>query len=78
MLLPDITRAVVPPTAHPVGLFKLVPVMVTNVPTGPDDGEKEVMVGAEGVAHSVTTIAARVNRTMNVVSFFMVSPIDYM
>lgn len=32
-----------------VGVFKLVPVMVTKLPTEPDEGVKEVMVGS-GIA----------------------------
>ena len=42
----EITRAVVPPIVKAVGLSRLVPVMVTRVPTGPLAGVKEVMVGA--------------------------------
>ena len=29
-------------------VLKLVPVIVTDVPTGPDEGENEVMVGMAG------------------------------
>jgi hypothetical protein len=35
--------------AKAVGLLKLVPVMVTNVPTGPLAGVKEVMVGEDEI-----------------------------
>ena len=35
-----------PPMVKPVGVPRLVPVMVTRVPTGPDDGVNDAMVGA--------------------------------
>jgi hypothetical protein len=43
----ETTIAVVPPMVKAVGLLKLVPVMVTSVPTGPLVGVKEVMVGED-------------------------------
>jgi len=43
----EITIAAVPPMVKAVGLLKLVPVIVTSVPTGPLAGVKEVMVGEE-------------------------------
>ena len=42
----DITRAAFAPIVKAVGLPRLVPVIVISVPTGPIDGEKEVMVGS--------------------------------
>ncbi len=45
----EITMAVVPPIVKAVGLLKLVPVIVTSVPTGPLAGVKEVMVGADEI-----------------------------
>ena len=41
----DITIALTPPMLRAVGMFKLVPVMVTRVPGAPLEGLKEVMVG---------------------------------
>jgi len=41
----EMTMAAVPPMVKAVGVPRLVPVMVTNVPTGPLDGLKEVIVG---------------------------------
>ena len=37
----ETTMADVPPIVNAVGLPKFVPVIVTNVPTEPDEGEKE-------------------------------------
>jgi hypothetical protein len=48
----DTTMAVWPPMVKAVGEVKFVPSMVTNVPTGPVAGLKEVMVGAR--ANSLT------------------------
>jgi len=45
----ETVMAATPPMLGAVGLLRLVPVMVTKVPMGPDVGLKEVMVGA-GVA----------------------------
>jgi len=42
----ETTMAAVPPMVNAVGVVKLVPVMVTSVPTGPDEGLKEVIAGA--------------------------------
>jgi hypothetical protein len=44
-LLPETSIADTPPMVKAVGLLRLVPVMVTNVPTGPLAGLKDVMVG---------------------------------
>ena len=41
----DITTASLPPISKPVKLPKLVPVIVIKVPTGPDAGLNEVIVG---------------------------------
>src|SRR5580698_584598 len=41
----DTTTAVCPPMVKAVGAVKLLPVMVTNVPTGPDEGLNELMTG---------------------------------
>jgi hypothetical protein len=41
--------AATPPMLIAVGLFRLVPVIVTNVPTGPLLGAKEMMVGVGGM-----------------------------
>jgi hypothetical protein len=38
--------AALPPMVQAVVEFKLVPIIVTSVPTGPDDGLKEVIAGA--------------------------------
>ena len=38
--------AATPPIMMAVGLSRFVPVMVTRVPTGPEDGVKELMVTA--------------------------------
>jgi len=43
----ETTIAAVPPMVKAVGLLKLVPVMVTRVPTEPLAGVKEVIVGAD-------------------------------
>jgi hypothetical protein len=47
-LLPvfDTTIAATPPMVKAVGLLRLVPVIVTNVPTGPLAGLKDVIMGA--------------------------------
>jgi hypothetical protein len=46
----EIAIAAVPPMVKAAGALKLVPMMVTSVPTGPLAGVKEVMVGEdEGV-----------------------------
>jgi hypothetical protein len=37
--------ALTPPMLKAVGLVRLVPIIVTKVPTEPEDGENEVMVG---------------------------------
>ena len=42
----EMTMAAVPPMVKAVGVPRLVPVMVTNVPTGPLAGLKEVITGA--------------------------------
>jgi hypothetical protein len=42
----EMTMAAVPPMVKAVGVPRVVPVMVTNVPTGPLDGLKEVIAGA--------------------------------
>ena len=42
----EMTMAAVPPMVKAVGVSRLVPVMVTNVPTEPLDGLKEVIAGA--------------------------------
>ena len=42
----EMTMAALPPIVKAVGVPRLVPVMVTNVPTGPLVGLKEVIVGA--------------------------------
>ena len=41
----EMTMAALPPIVKAVGVPRLVPVMVTNVPTGPLVGLKEVIVG---------------------------------
>jgi hypothetical protein len=41
----ETTTAGVPPMINEVGLLKLVPLIVTNVPTGPHSCEIEVIVG---------------------------------
>ena len=41
----DTTIALCPPMVNTVGVPRFVPFMVTNVPTGPVAGLKEVMVG---------------------------------
>jgi len=43
--LSDTTMADTPPMVNAVGVLRLVPVIVTSVPTGPLAGLKEVMVG---------------------------------
>jgi hypothetical protein len=50
-VVPDklIGIAATPPMLIAVGLFRLVPVIVTNVPTGPLLGAKEMMVGVGGM-----------------------------
>ena len=45
----DITIAATPPMVKAVGLLRLVPVMVTSVPTEPVVGVKEVIVGDAAV-----------------------------
>ena len=42
----EMTMAAVPPMVKAVGVSRLVPVMVTNVPTEPLAGVKEVIAGA--------------------------------
>lgn len=42
----DTAIALTPPTLNAEGLLKFVPVIVTNVPTGPDEGVNELIVGA--------------------------------
>ena len=42
----EITRAEVPPMLNTLGLERLVPVMVTKLPIGPEEGVKPEMVGA--------------------------------
>ena len=42
----ETTIAVTPPMEKAVGLVRLLPVMVTNVPTAPLDGVKEDITGA--------------------------------
>jgi hypothetical protein len=41
--------AVTPPMLIAVGLFRFVPVIVTNVPTGPLLGAKEMLLGLGGM-----------------------------
>jgi hypothetical protein len=41
----EITSAGTPPTDRAVGSARLFPLMVTNEPTGPEAGEKEVISG---------------------------------
>jgi hypothetical protein len=41
----EMTIADTPPMLNAVGLLRFVPLMVTNVPTEPDEGLKDVMVG---------------------------------
>ena len=53
------TMAFTPPIENVVGLLRLVPVMVTNVPTLPLVGVKDVMVGDWAVKAVVTTNAKR-------------------
>ena len=43
----ETTMAAVPPIVKAVGLSRLVPVMVTSVPTGPVEGVKEVKLGPQ-------------------------------
>ena len=49
------TSAEVPPMVKAVGLLRLVPVMVTSVPTGPVAGLKEVMAGDDVVINAPDT-----------------------
>jgi hypothetical protein len=63
----DTAIASTPPIGKAVGLLRLVPVMVTKVPTGPKAGVKEVMVGACALA--TWHIAAKNSRRM--VRFFI-------
>ena len=42
----ETTMPEIPPIVNDDGLLRFVPVIVTNVPTGPVSGVKEVMVGA--------------------------------
>jgi hypothetical protein len=41
----DTTMALAPPIVKAVGASKFVPVMITSVPTGPDEGLNELMAG---------------------------------
>lgn len=46
VLVPDMRMAATPPIVNAVGLVKLLPFMITKVPTAPLAGEKELIVGA--------------------------------
>ena len=54
------TIAFLPPIVKVIGVLRLVPVIVTNVPTLPVVGVKEVMVGDWAVKAVVTTNAMSV------------------
>ncbi len=52
----EMTMAAVPPMVKAVGVPRLAPVMVTNVPTGPLAGLKEVMTGGGKVNPASTAV----------------------
>ncbi len=59
--------AATPPMAIFVGLLKLVPVMVTRVPTGPVPGVKPVMVGWEFTTMPDSIATTSIQRLMHFV-----------
>jgi uncharacterized membrane protein HdeD (DUF308 family) len=69
--LSDITMAVTPPIVKAVGLLRLVPVMVTTVPTAPVAGAKLLILGACGKAERL-----RERKEMKSVSFFIDGAFD--
>jgi hypothetical protein len=65
----EITIAGLPPMLKAVGLLISAPVIVTKVPTGPDDGLKEVIVGV--AANKVCT--PRMNNTTDSKAFVFIN-----
>jgi hypothetical protein len=63
----DTTMAALPPILNSVGLLRLVPVIVTRVPTGPLAGLNEVIV-VPGVAYA--PIPIRHMTTKRIICFF--------
>jgi hypothetical protein len=53
----ETTIAVAPPIVKAVGFSRLVPVMVTKLPTDPLEGVKDVMVGGGGGAVTALPLA---------------------
>ena len=62
--------AEVPPIVNAVGVLKLVPVIVTRVPTGPDEGVNELMVGG-----CALTLKAKKHRVARVIINFCIKGI---
>jgi hypothetical protein len=69
----DITKAVTPLMLNAVAVLRLVPVMVTSVPTGPEVGLKEVIAGATILALAYTCNPARIK---NKKKFFIITGLE--
>jgi hypothetical protein len=67
----DTEIAFTPPILRAVGLLKLVPVIVTSVPTAPLDGVKDVMTGACENAKWLLVHKTMTMRIADVKNFFI-------